>query len=105
MTTLAGFVFIPMASVRASARPVISLTLPLWAASEVLHADPARRGERQFGVACLAGRRGVKVRQPRSEHRRVKGRVRKTVEFVQSVPAAQLNGSEDKDIGAVLAKS
>jgi hypothetical protein len=31
--------------------------------------------------------------------------VRKTVEFVQSVPAAQLNGSEDKDIGAVLAKS
>jgi len=52
----------------------------------------------KFGVARLAGVEAPKFDDKEASIAELKERVRKTVEFVQSVPAAKFNGSEDKDI-------
>ncbi len=52
----------------------------------------------KFGVARLAGVEAPKFDDKEASIAELKERVRKTVEFVQSVPAAKINGSEDKDI-------
>lgn len=52
----------------------------------------------KFGVARLAGVEAPKFDDKEASIVELKERVRKTVEFVQSVPAAKINGSEDKDI-------
>jgi uncharacterized protein len=52
----------------------------------------------KFGVARLAGVEAPKFDDKEASIAELKERVRRTVEFVQSVPAAQINGSEDRDI-------
>ena len=52
----------------------------------------------KFGVARLAGIEAPKFDDKEASIAELKERVRRTVEFVQSVPAAQINGTEDKDI-------
>jgi hypothetical protein len=52
----------------------------------------------KFGMARLAGVEAPKFDDKETSIAELKERVRRTVEFVQSVPAAQINGSEDKDI-------
>ena len=52
----------------------------------------------KFGVARLAGVEAPKFEDNEGSIAELKERVRKTVEFVQSVPAAQIDGSENKDI-------
>jgi uncharacterized protein len=64
-----------------------------FAAQIQIAADAAK-----FGVARLAGVEAPKFDDKEASIAELKERVRKTVEFVQSVPAAQINGSEDKDI-------
>ncbi|HME68430.1 MAG TPA: DUF1993 domain-containing protein [Myxococcota bacterium] len=52
----------------------------------------------KFGVARLAGAEAPKFEDNEASIAELKERVRKTIEFVQSVPAAQIDGSENKDI-------
>lgn len=52
----------------------------------------------KFGVARLAGVEAPKFEDNETSIAELKERVRKTIAFVQSVPAARINGSEDKDI-------
>lgn len=64
-----------------------------FAAQVQIAADAAK-----FGVARLAGVEAPKFEDNETSIAQLKERVRKTIEFVQSVPAARINGSEDKDI-------
>jgi uncharacterized protein len=64
-----------------------------FAAQIQIAADAAK-----FGVARLAGVEAPKFDDKEASIAELKERVRKTIEFVQSVPAAQINGSDDKDI-------
>lgn len=52
----------------------------------------------KFCVARLAGVDGPKFEDNEATLEELRARVRKTMDFVQSVPAAQVDGSDDKDI-------
>ena len=52
----------------------------------------------KFGVARLAGVEAPKFEDDEASFAELRERVRKTVEYVQSVPAAQIDGTENKDV-------
>ena len=52
----------------------------------------------KFGVARLAGVEAPKFEDNEASLAELRERIRKTVEFVCSVPAAAIEGTEDKDI-------
>ena len=52
----------------------------------------------KFGVARLAGIEAPRFEDNEASFAELRDRVRRTVEFVQSVPAAQIDGTEDKDV-------
>ena len=52
----------------------------------------------KFGVARLAGVEAPKFEDDEATFAELRERVRKTVDYVQSVPAAQIDGTEDKDV-------
>jgi uncharacterized protein len=52
----------------------------------------------KFAVARLAGVESPKFEDNETSFAELRERVRKTIDYVQSVPAAQIDGSEAKDI-------
>ncbi|HMC15309.1 MAG TPA: DUF1993 domain-containing protein [Albitalea sp.] len=64
----------------------------------------------KFGVARLAGAEAPKFEDNEASFAELRERVRTTIDYVQSVPAGQLDGTEDKDVsvprrdGAVIMK-
>ena len=64
----------------------------------------------KFGVARLAGVEAPKFEDNEASFAELRERVRKTIDYVRSVPASQLDGTEDKDVsvprrdGAVIMK-
>jgi hypothetical protein len=52
----------------------------------------------KFCVARLAGVEGPKFEDTEASFDELRARVRKTIDYLQSVPAAQIDGSEDRDI-------
>ena len=52
----------------------------------------------KFGVARLAGVESPKFEDNETSLAELRERIRKTVAYVQSVPAAQIDGTEDKDV-------
>ncbi len=52
----------------------------------------------KFGVARLAGVEAPKFEDNETSLAELRERIRKTVEFVRSVPAAAIEGTEDKDV-------
>jgi hypothetical protein len=52
----------------------------------------------KFGVARLAGVEAPKFEDDESTIAELRERIAKTLAFVQSVPAAQIDGSDDRDI-------
>jgi hypothetical protein len=52
----------------------------------------------KFGVARLAGVEAPKFADDEASLADLRTRVRKTIDFIQSVPAAQLDGTEGKDV-------
>jgi uncharacterized protein len=52
----------------------------------------------KFGVARLAGVEAPKFEDNEASFAELRTRIRKTLDYVQSVPAAQINGSEDRDV-------
>ena len=52
----------------------------------------------KYGVARLAGIEAPKFEDNETTLDELRERVRKTMAFVESVPAAQVNGSDDRDI-------
>ena len=52
----------------------------------------------KFCVARLAGVEGPKFEDTEASFDELRARVRKTVDYLQSVPAAQIDGSEDRDV-------
>jgi hypothetical protein len=52
----------------------------------------------KFGVARLAGVEAPKFEDDEASLADLRTRIRKTLDFVQSVPAARIDGTEDKDI-------
>ena len=52
----------------------------------------------KFCVARLAGVEAPKFDDTETTLAELRERVRKTIDYVQSVPAAQIDGSEDKDV-------
>ena len=52
----------------------------------------------KFGVARLAGVEAPKFADDEASVADLRARIAKTVEFIRSVPAAQIDGTEDKDI-------
>lgn len=52
----------------------------------------------KFGVSRLAGAEVPKFEDDESTLEELRERVRKTIGYVQSVPAAQIDGTEDKDV-------
>ena len=52
----------------------------------------------KFGVARLAGVEAPKFDDTEASIDELRERIRKTISFVQSVSAAQLDGTEDKDV-------
>ena len=52
----------------------------------------------KFGVSRLAGIDAPKFDDTEASLSELKERIRKTVAFIESVPAAQLDGNEDKDV-------
>jgi hypothetical protein len=52
----------------------------------------------KFGVARLAGTESPKFEDNETTLAELRERIRKTVAYVQSVPAAQIDGNEGKDI-------
>lgn len=52
----------------------------------------------KFGVARLAGVEAPKFEDDESSLAELRERIRKTIDYVQSVPAAQIEGTEDKDV-------
>ncbi len=52
----------------------------------------------KFAVARLAGVESPKFEDNETNFAELRGRVAKVIDYLQSVPAAQIDGSEDKDI-------
>lgn len=52
----------------------------------------------KFAVARLAGVEAPKFADDEASFDQLRERIRKTIDYVQSVPAAQIDGTEDKDI-------
>jgi len=52
----------------------------------------------KLGVARLAGVEAPKFEDNEASFTELRERVRKTLDYVQSVPAAQIDGTEDKDV-------
>jgi hypothetical protein len=52
----------------------------------------------KFGVARLAGVEAPKFEDNEASFAELRERIRKTIDYVQSVPAAQVDGTEDKDV-------
>lgn len=52
----------------------------------------------KFGVARLAGVEAPKFEDNEASLAELRERVRRTLDFVESVPAAQIDGTEDKDV-------
>jgi hypothetical protein len=52
----------------------------------------------KFCVARLAGSEGPKFEDNETTLAELRQRVRKTIDYVQSVPAAQVDGSDDREI-------
>ena len=52
----------------------------------------------KFGVARLAGVEAPKFEDDEASLADLRARIRKTIDFVQSVPAAQIDGTENKDV-------
>lgn len=52
----------------------------------------------KFGVARLAGVDAPKFEDNEASLAELRERVRRTLDFVESVPAAQIDGTEDKDV-------
>ncbi len=52
----------------------------------------------KFGVARLAGVEAPKFEDDEASLADLRARIRKTLDFVQSVPAAQIDGTENKDV-------
>ena len=52
----------------------------------------------KFGVARLAGVEAPKFEDTEASFAELRERIRKTIDYVQSVPAAQIDGTEDKDV-------
>lgn len=52
----------------------------------------------KFGIARLAGIEAPKFEDNEASFADLRERIRKTIEFIQSVPAAQIDGTEEKDI-------
>jgi uncharacterized protein len=52
----------------------------------------------KFGVARLAGVEAPKFEDTEASIAELRERIRKTIDYVQSVPAAQIEGTEDKDV-------
>ena len=52
----------------------------------------------KFGVARLAGVEAPKFEDNEASFAELRERVRRTLDFVESVPAAQIDGTDDKDV-------
>jgi hypothetical protein len=52
----------------------------------------------KFGVARLAGIEAPKFEDNEASLSDLRARIRKTLDFIQSVPAAQIDGTEGKDV-------
>ena len=52
----------------------------------------------KFGMSRLAGVDGPKFEDNEASFAELRERIRKTIDYVQSVPAAQIVGTEDKDV-------
>ncbi len=52
----------------------------------------------KFGVARLAGVEAPKFEDTEATLDELRARIRKTIDYVQSVPPAQIDGSEDRDV-------
>ena len=52
----------------------------------------------KFGVARLAGVEAPKFEDNEASFAELRERIRKTIDYVQSVPAAQVDGNEDKEV-------
>ena len=52
----------------------------------------------KFGIARLAGVEAPKFEDNEASFADLRERIRKTIEFMQSVPPTQIDGTEDKDI-------
>ena len=52
----------------------------------------------KFGVARLAGVEAPKFEDNEKDFADLRERIRKTIAYVQSVPASQIDGSEDRDV-------
>ena len=52
----------------------------------------------KFGVARLAGVEAPKFEDTESSFDELRERVKKTIAYVESVPASQVDGSEDRDV-------
>jgi hypothetical protein len=52
----------------------------------------------KFGFARLAGVEAPRFEDNEASFAELRERIRKTLDFIQSVPAAQIDGTEDKDI-------
>jgi hypothetical protein len=52
----------------------------------------------KFAVARLAGVEAPKFEDTEASFDELRQRIRKTIDYVRSVPAAQIDGTEDKDI-------
>lgn len=52
----------------------------------------------KFGVARLAGIEAPKFEDNEASFAELRERVRRTLDFVESVPAAQIDGTDDKDV-------
>jgi len=52
----------------------------------------------KYGVARLAGMEAPKFADEEKTLAELRERIRKTVDFIQSVPAARIDGAEDRDV-------
>ena len=52
----------------------------------------------KFGVARLAGVEAPKFEDNETTFAELRARIAKTLDFIQSVPASQIDGTEDKDV-------
>lgn len=52
----------------------------------------------KFGVARLAGAEAPKFEDNETSFAELRERVRKTIDYVQSVPVAQIDGTEERDV-------
>ena len=52
----------------------------------------------KFGIARLAGVEAPKFEDDETNLSELRERIRKTLDFIQSVPAAQIDGTETKDV-------